>query len=110
MTLTDSQRVARGQRAQKAIEEFVGPVFAEARQEYSQRIAEVAATELHPTIRADKITTLSLAIRVLNEVENGVTAVMRDGEHARSQMIRAERIEQLTDAQQRLINIGGNPY
>ena len=110
MTRTDPQRVARSTRAQKALDEFVTPEFDHAREVYSRRIAEVAATELHPTIRADKITALSLAIRVLDEVQNGVTTIMRDGEHVREQMIRAEKIEHLTDAQQRLIRIGGSPY
>jgi hypothetical protein len=107
--LTDTQRVARGTRAQRAIEEFVGPEFAHAREIYSARLAEVAATELHPTIRQEKITTLALAIRVLNEVESAITTVMRDGEHMRSLMISAEALENLSDARQRLIRIGGTP-
>ena len=110
MTLTDTQRAARGTRAEKAIEEFIAPEFDHARTIYLNRIAHVGATELHPTIRADKITALSLAIRVLDEVQNGITTIMRDGEHVREQMIRAEKIEHLTDSQQRLIRIGGSPY
>lgn len=110
MSLSDTQRIARGTRAARAIEEFVGPEFAHARETFGARIAEVAATELHPTIRQEKITTLALAIRVLNEVENAITTVMRDGEHVRAQMIRAEKIEHLSDSAQRLIRIGGTPY
>lgn len=106
--LTDAQRVARGTRAKHALDEFVTPEFAYARQIYLNRMAEVAATELHPTLRADKITTLSLAVRVLDEVERGVAAVMHEGEHVRAEMIRAEKLESLTDAQQRLLKIA--PY
>ena len=105
--LNDAERVARGERARKCLEEFVGPEFAHARRVYLDRIIEVATNELHPTIRADKITTLATADRVLNEVENGVAGVFHDGEHARAHLIKAERLENLTDAQRRLINVTG---
>lgn len=105
--LTDAQRVARGTRAKHALDEFVTPEFSHARQHYLNRIVEVAATELNPAQRAEKITTLSIAIRVLDEVERGIATVMHDGEHVRAQMIQAEKLEKLSDAQRRLIAITG---
>lgn len=108
--LTDRQIVERGERAKKALEEFVTPEFTYARQRYLDRIAEVAAQELSPALRQEKITTLALAVRVLNEVEGGVALVMHQGAHTREQLIRAEKLESLTDAQRRLINITGPAY
>jgi hypothetical protein len=106
--LTDAQRVARGHRARQCLDEFVTPEFSYARQVYLARMADVAATELHPQLRADKLTTLSLAVRVLDEVERSISGVMHEGEHVRAEMIRAEKLESLTDAQQRLLRIA--PY
>lgn len=103
--MTERETVERGERAKRALEEFITPEFAHARQTYMRRMVEVAAQELHPGTRADKITTLSMAVRVLDEIENSIAMVCREGEHAREQMIRAERIENLTDAQQRLLRI-----
>ncbi len=106
--LNEKQRIDRAARAQRAWDEFIGPEFDYARSIYSARIAEVAATELHPGLRSDKITTLSMSVRVLNEIQGAIAAVIRDGEVARAEMIRAERIEDLSDARQRLLRVA--PY
>lgn len=103
---TIRERMARGVRAQGALDEFLAPMFASLREEYTARINEVATTELHPTIRADKITTLSVALKVLAMLESGMTETIRDGDIARTEKVRAEKIEQMTDAQQRLLKIG----
>lgn len=103
--MNERERVERGTRAKRAIEEFVAPEFDYARNLYLRRMADVAATELNPAIRADKITVLSMALRVLDEVHGAINAVILEGEKARADMIRVERIEQLTDSQQRLARI-----
>lgn len=103
--MTDAQKVARGQRAEKCLEEFVTPEFDYARRHYLDRIVEIAASELNPKTREEKITTLSLAIRVLDEVESGIARVFKEGEHVRAQLIKAERLEELTDPQRRLLAI-----
>lgn len=103
--LNDRERVERGARAKRAMEEFITPEFGFARQQYLDRIAEVAATELNPALRAEKITVLSYAVRVLQEVEGSVSMVILEGEKARADMIRVEKIEQMTDAQRRLAMI-----
>lgn len=105
--MNTSERIARAHRAQAALDEFLTPLFAEMREEYARRIAEVATTELHPTNRADKITALSLALKVVNTLESGMTEVIRDGELARRDKIRADEIERMSDAQQRLLKVAG---
>ena len=106
MKLTPAQRIAKAQKTEQAWTE-VAPLFANLREEYTNRLTEVAATELHPTIRADKITTLSVALKVLSTLESGMREAIRDGELAEADKIRAERIEQMSDPQQRLLKIAG---
>ena len=77
------------------------------RDEYTARIADVAVTELHPTNRSDKITTLSVALRVLNTLETGMKEAIRDGDIAKAEKLKAERIEQMSDAKQRLLKVVG---
>lgn len=102
-----SERIARAERAQAALDEFLSLMFANLRDEYLSRISEVAATELHPTIRADKITTLSVALKVVNALESGMAEILCDGALANAEKLKAERIEHMSDAQQRLLKITG---
>lgn len=105
--MTEAERIARATRAQAALDEFVGPTVAGIREEYTARIAEVARTELSPMLRAEKIGTLSVALRVVDAIESGLNEFIADGELARRDKLRAEKIEQMSDAQQRLLKISG---
>jgi len=104
--MNEAERIARAHRAQSALDEFLSPMLDALRTEYAGRIAEIAATELHPTIRADKITSLSIALKVIDNVRSGMVEIVRDGELANQSKARAEKIEQMSDAQQRLLKIG----
>lgn len=105
--MNEAQRIGKGQRAQAALDEFLTPMFDNLRDEYLSRIAEVAATELHPTNRADKITALSVALRVVDTLRSGMAEVVLDGELARKDKLKADRVERMSDAQQRLLKITG---
>jgi hypothetical protein len=105
--MTVAERIARAQRAQSALDEFLTPMFAELQNEYTTRLREVAATELHPANRADKITTLSVALRVVDTLNAGMAEVVMDGELARRDKLKSERIENLSDARQRLLRVAG---
>jgi len=104
--MTPKERIAQAQRAEQAFADFIEPMLTSLREEYSGRIVELASTELHPGIRSDKITTLSVALRVMSTLEAGMREAIRDGEIARQDKLRAEKIEQMSDAQQRLLRIG----
>lgn len=104
--MNEAQRIAKAHRAQSALDE-VGPILANLREEYTARIADVATTELHPSVRADKVTTLSVALRVLNTVEAGLREAIRDGELAKADKLRAQNIENMSDARQRLLKVAG---
>ena len=99
-------RIANADRAQRAWDEFFSPMFAELRSAYSERIAEVATTDLAPRSRADKITALSHALKILANLEGGMLETIRDGELAQAEQLRVEKIEQMTAPKRRLLNIG----
>jgi hypothetical protein len=104
--MTERDRIARAQRAQTALDDFLAPMFAELRSEYTARLAEIARTELNRERRADGVAMLAVALRVVDTLEAGMSEIIRDGELAKQSQARAERIEQMSDAQQRLLKIG----
>jgi hypothetical protein len=89
------------------MDEFLSPLFAELRDEYTARISHVATTELHPTTRSEAITALSVALKVVDSLQAGMAEVIRDGELAKRDKLKSERIEGMTDAKQRLLRIAG---
>ena len=44
--------------------------------------------------------------KILTQLENGMQAIIADGELAKKEKAKAERIEQMTAPQRRLLNIG----
>jgi hypothetical protein len=105
--MTPSERVARAERAKAYNDEFLAPMFANIRDEYQSRLVHIANTELHPGNRSDKITALSNAIKVVQMLESGMREAIGDGEIAMTEKLRAENIERMSDAQQRLLRITG---
>lgn len=98
-------RANRATRAQHAWDEFFAPMIDDLRAVYTERLVEVANAELGRDSRADKITALSNALRILDTLEGGMKATIRDGEVAASQMIRVEKIEGMTAPQRRLFGL-----
>ena len=82
-------------------------MIAAMREEYRDRMVSVATTELATAARSDKITALSMALRIVDTIESGMLATIKDGEVARQDKLKAEKIEQMTDAQRRLLKIVG---
>ena len=101
------ERIARAARAQALYDEFIEPLLDDMEAEYTARIVEVANTELHPANRSDKIATLSNALRIASNIRAGLKASIMDGEIAQRDKLRAENVERLSDAQQRLLKITG---
>lgn len=101
--LSDAQRVQRAENARRALEGFLDPAFAMLVNVYSARMEEIAARE---PWEAAKITALANGIRIAREVKAQIEAQVYDGEVVKQSMIRAEKIEKLTPAKRRLINIG----
>lgn len=97
--------VARATRAQAAFDEFLAPMFSELQNVYSERLVEVANTELSRDKRADKITALSHALKVVSTLEKGMEEIIRNGEAAHRELLRVDRIENMTAPAKRLLGI-----
>jgi hypothetical protein len=105
--MTPQERIAKASQARFAFDEFIGPMLDALHDEYTSRLVEIASTELHPAQRSDKITALSNALKIVANLKAGMIEAIRDGELAKIEKLRAERVEQMSDAQQRLLKITG---
>jgi hypothetical protein len=99
------QRLDHARRAELAWEEFFAPMIAELKAAYTERLAEVANTELNPRKRSDKVTALANALKIVGTLESGMLETIRDGELAKQEQLRAEKIEQMAPSARRLLNI-----
>lgn len=104
--MTDAERIAKAQRAKTAYEEFIEPMIDELKNVYSERIVEVATTELSRDKRADKLTALSCAHKILTTLDEGMKAMITDGNLAHREKLRADKIEGMTAPARRLLQIG----
>jgi flagellar biosynthesis/type III secretory pathway ATPase len=102
--MTDRETAARGQRAELCAE-FISPILVEVRSGYLSRIAEIASTELNPKVRAEKITALSIAMKVLGNVTNGLKSAIDAGELAQKNLMRNDEIERLGREQRRIFDL-----
>jgi hypothetical protein len=100
--LTPSQRVERSRQAKQALE-FLEPAFAALQEAYGTRIEEISAKTPWD---AQRITALANAKRIVSEVKAQIESIMHDGAEAQSGIDRARRIEELTPARRRLVEIG----
>lgn len=101
--LTESQRVERARQAQMALNDFLDPAFEAVVTAYAERLEVLASTT---PWEAGKITALANAQRIAKEVRNQIALFVADGQDAKRGLIRAEKIEELTPARKRLLNIG----
>lgn len=106
--MTEAERIARARRAELAWDEFFAPMIEAMLGEYQARMVEVANTELNPRKRADKITALSNAIRIAQNLKDGMRETIRDGELVQQELIRADKVERMAPSARRLLNIA--PY
>jgi len=103
--MNEADRIARAHRAQAALDEFLNPMFDQIVEEYTSRMVEVANTELSRDKRSDKITALSNALKITRTLKSGMNEIVRDGELAKAEKLRAEKLEQMTAPQRRLLSI-----
>lgn len=106
--MNPQERASRANRAELAYREFMEPMLDELKNVYSERLVEVANAELSRDKRADKITALSNALKILSTLDAGMQTIMRDGEVANAEMLKADRIEKMPAPQRRLLGIA--PY
>jgi len=101
--MTDEERIERAFQARRALETFLTPAFDQVRAEYGGRLAHVCANEPWAT---NKIAALANASRIVEEVKAQIVTLVLEGDEARSRKTRAERIENLSPAKRRLLQIG----
>lgn len=106
--MTDAENAARGIRAEQLRAEFLDPLLGDIRNAYAARIVDVASRELDPVKRAQAITSLSVAVRILDNIEDGINAHIHDGKAAEKDMLKVETIERMSDPKRRLFGIA--PY
>jgi hypothetical protein len=103
--MTEAERIARGQRAQAALDEFITPILDEIDATYVDRLREISTTEFSFKKRSDKQTALSTALTISKALRSGLMEAVRDGELARQDKLRAEKIETMSAPQRRLLNM-----
>lgn len=101
--LNDRERIERAHNAKRALDEFLDPAFDVVIEAYTARLTDIASST---PWEAGKITALANATRIAQEVRSQVMALVLDGQDAKRGLIRAEKIEAMTPAKRRLLNIG----
>lgn len=100
--MTPEQVIARSHRWRAFYEEQGGirDMFGHVRETYLARLAEIASKEPWAT---DKIVNLSVAQRIVSEVEGLVQAMIADGAVAEANKAHVEKIEKLPHAKRRFL-------
>lgn len=101
--LTDPQRVERGRRAQRAIDEFFEPALAKVQATFAKRLQDLCIAE---PWASDKIASAAHVVRIADILKADLLTLVNDGEHAAQSIIDTERYDQLTPARRRLVAIG----
>ena len=94
--------IARGQRAQMAMDEFFAPAFDAVVSTYTARLEQIATAE---PWAADKIVKLALANRVAKEVRAQIEAVIHEGKVADADKARSQKIEQIPLAKRKFMGL-----
>lgn len=96
--MTREQLAERGRQAEAAWAEFVGPALESSRAEYMAALTKLAANE---PWRSDKIVKLSIAMRVIDKIEEQMRLAMMNGTEAAKQNDRARQIAELPEAKRK---------
>lgn len=100
--LSEAQRIDRGRRANEALETFLTPAFDFVRGQYLNRMKRVISEEPWNT---DKIVALTMAQRVVEEVQKEIMIIVRDGDQVKRDMIRIEELTSMTAARRKALGI-----
>lgn len=100
--MNSKELAARGERADMCYNEFIGPALRDQRKVYAERIVSVAVEELDPKKRAEKLTALAIAIRILDNLDSAMRCLIEEGKMAQMATTKVDEIERMTAAQRRL--------
>ena len=102
MAMTPEQRAQRALQAKQALE-FTAPAFDHLTDTYLARQREIACST---PWEYKKIIALSQAIRVTEVARAQLEAIISEGPEAQRDIDHARKIEQMSDPDRRLLNIG----
>lgn len=94
----ETLRMARADQAEAALAQYLRPAFNVAHADYLQKLAEIAARPLNADMRA-AMEKLALGLKVLAEVRGQIEALVIDGDVARADVKRADKLAGLTTEQ-----------
>ena len=97
-----NELAARGERADICYNEFVGPALKEQRKVYAERIAEIAVNEPDAQKRADMITTLSTAMKIIDNIDTAIRCLIEEGKVAQIATLKIDEIDAMTEPSRRL--------
>lgn len=100
--MNEAELAARGERAHTCYKEFISPAIAEQRAEYARRMTEIAITEMDPKLRAEKITTVATALRILENIDRAIHTLVEDGKMAQAAMLKIDYVDRMTAPRRRL--------
>jgi hypothetical protein len=98
----EAQRIEAARLAQQALDEFLNPAFDFVGGQYLNRLKRVIAEE--PWAQ-DKIAALVMAQRVVEAVRGEIQLIVKDGEKAKSDMIRVETVGSMSAARRRALGV-----
>lgn len=94
-------RMARAERADEVMQEFIAPAMTVIRDEYLSKLREVAAK--HP-MRGEPLAMvekLSTALKIVDQLEVQMRALIADGDAAKADAARADQMARLNTEQRR---------
>ncbi|GEM70952.1 hypothetical protein SAQ01S_07180 [Sphingomonas aquatilis NBRC 16722] len=100
----ETARLARAERADAAMQEFVGPALATIRSEYAEKLMEIVAK--HP-MRGEPLAMvekLGTALKIVDQIEIQMRALIADGDAAKFEAARADQMARLNTEQRRYVN------
>ena len=102
--MSDAQRIEHARQAKLALDNFLTPAFAVVEADYAEKMISAAAST-DPNA-PHVIARLANAIKATRMARQQIEAIVADGIDAKANIERNQRLEGLTPAQRRLVNIG----
>jgi hypothetical protein len=97
----ETARLARAEQAAQAFNEFVGPALAVIREEYLAKLQDIASTQAMAGVPLAMVEKLSTAIKITNQIEIQLRALIADGDVAKAELHRAGDMARLSNEQKR---------
>lgn len=98
--MTRDEQIDRAHRAREARDGFLAPAMAEIRAEYIAALTMLAANEPWET---GKITKLAVAIKVIDKVDEQLSAIIAGGTVAEHAQARAEQIARIPETKRKML-------